>query len=188
MLLSLGFDNCLKVWTLQQINNKHLQKEYKLPEKTYAVSCSYPHLLVGSYYSKCYVFDLENITNVQVPTEYIDVGLDRVSKIMCVALAAETKNFLVGLNDGRLLYGEYSFGTSLKFKQHYISKSQKDEDRKLLGQVSSVDIGAQKGEPFGLAAGTFELQCLNLRKRKLPKVYRKVFASPITAVKLHPSY
>ena len=57
----------MKIWTMEIINNKNLQIEYNLPEKTFAVSYSFPYILVCSAKSRIHVIDIRDIQNLIIP-------------------------------------------------------------------------------------------------------------------------
>ena len=48
VLCSFGYDCELKIWALTNNNNQFFIKSYKLPEKTYTTSFSFPYILIGS--------------------------------------------------------------------------------------------------------------------------------------------
>ena len=52
---------------MEIINNKNLQIEYNLPEKTFAVSYSFPYILVCSAKSRIHVIDIRDIQNLIIP-------------------------------------------------------------------------------------------------------------------------
>jgi WD40 repeat protein len=64
-LVSLGFDNMVKFWTLEEGNKP--QMEVTLPLKTHTASMDYPYLLIGSADSTVYIVNLKNLPNAKFP-------------------------------------------------------------------------------------------------------------------------
>lgn len=64
-LLTLGFDNLVKFWTLEGGNQP--QAEIQLPLKTHTAAMDYPYLLIGSCDSTISIVNLKNLPNCSFP-------------------------------------------------------------------------------------------------------------------------
>eukprot|EP00919_Chromeraceae_sp_WS-2016_P052244 GHVR01123895.1.p1 GENE.GHVR01123895.1~~GHVR01123895.1.p1 ORF type:complete len:107 (+),score=2.78 GHVR01123895.1:3332-3652(+) len=64
VLISLGFDNVMRFWGLENNNGNFMQMEYILPEKTNTASFDYPYLLIGSSESNVMIFNLKTLPNL----------------------------------------------------------------------------------------------------------------------------
>lgn len=67
-VLSVGFDNLLKFWSLNSPGL--LQLEQKLPLKTITCSFDYPILLLGSIETTIALINLENLPNNTLPISF----------------------------------------------------------------------------------------------------------------------
>lgn len=188
-ILSVGFDNLLRFWSLNSPGS--LQLEQKLPLKTITCSYDYPILLLGSIETTIVLINLENLPNNNLPIsfqEYHKVGLQKFSKLNCCRVRQYGKG-IVGTVDGKI--SNFTFqrnlstitiqlGTTYKSQK----KTEKGSDR--YGQINCVDIGVnQKGEQFFIIGGTEDLFVFNVRKQKIRNF--STTQGPTTAVRLSPN-
>lgn len=188
-VLSVGFDNLLKFWSLNSPGL--LQLEQKLPLKTITCSFDYPILLLGSIETTIALINLENLPNNTLPIsfqEYHKVGLQKFSKLNCCRIRHYGKG-IVGTVDGKTSTFNFQRNLSnltiqLGATNKSQKKTQKGSDR--YGQINCVDIGiTQKGEQFFLIGGTEQLFVSNIRKQRV-RVY-SANQGPTTAVRISPN-
>ena len=48
IVISVGYDNFIKCFNFEMVNNTFMKAEFKLPAKTVTASFSFPYLLIGS--------------------------------------------------------------------------------------------------------------------------------------------
>lgn len=193
-LLSLGFDNLVRFWTLEGGNKP--QMEITLPLKTHTASMDYPYLLIGSADSTVSIVNLKNLPNVKFPRnpeDYMKVSIEKFSRFNCSRIIGnDAKKIAVGTVDGR--------SSIFSFKETYdgfsiigdplVSRSQKTTNSRtaLYGQVNCVDLGYMSYEVFALIGGTEDLTAYNIVKRSKGNTYSTSNSSTgaATAMRLSP--
>lgn len=105
VVISVGMDNLIRIWSLD--NNPNSPFEIKLPLKTHTASYDYPYLLIGSCDSTIAILNLKNLPNVNYPKraeDYIRTDLNKFSKFTCSRiLGGDIKVISLGTVDGRCL-------------------------------------------------------------------------------------
>lgn len=104
--MSLGYDNCIKFWSIEQ--NNPLLHEVKLPLKTVTCSYDFPYLLIGSIETTIAILNMKNMQNVNYPQSadrYMKINLEKFSKFNCSrVMGGEIKKGIMGTIDGRCAY------------------------------------------------------------------------------------
>ncbi len=176
MVLSVGFDNLIKIWSLDGSPNSPF--EITLPVKTHTASYDYPYLLIGSAEGTIAIINLKNLPSIKVPKhpdDYLKTSIERFSKFNCSRiLGGDAKVIALGTVDGRCLTSKFKESyDNISILEPLVSRSQKTSTTRtsLYGQIDCVDLGYASYEHFSIVGGTEDLSSYNLIKKSKSLTY-----------------
>jgi WD40 repeat protein len=193
-LMTLGFDNLIRLWALQQSNA--MQMEYKLPLKTVTCSMDFPYLLVGSIETTFFIFNLKNLPQLNLPAnagDYLNSTLDRFSKFVCCRILSSNNTAMMGTIDGRVVFytfKESTYNNKTEISNNFVTRVQKRTEKNItmFGQVNAIDLGYHNYESFSVIGGTEEISIYNTQKKSKARALasNNSTTGAGTAIKLSP--